>query len=91
MAEENVSAPATTRSDEHILPFNAWLPVGKDNLLLDLQKLQKNLIFSISVDILQNANFFRAFTTSANVPTIYIQQLWNTLVQDAKCNNHDLS
>ncbi|GJX88103.1 hypothetical protein Tco_0340117 [Tanacetum coccineum] len=84
MAEENVSAPAPTRSDEHILPFNAWLPVGKDNLLLDLQKLQKNLIFCISVDILHNINFFRAFITSANVPTIYIQQLWNALVQDAK-------
>nr|GEY33838.1 hypothetical protein [Tanacetum cinerariifolium] len=41
MAEENVLAP--TRSDEDILPFNAWLPVGKGNLLLDLQKLQRIL------------------------------------------------
>ncbi|GJY25002.1 hypothetical protein Tco_0399728 [Tanacetum coccineum] len=84
MAEENVPAPSPKRSDKHILPFNAWLPVGKGNLLLDLQKLQKNPIFRISVDILQNTNFFRAFTASANVPTIYIQQFWNTLVQDAK-------
>ncbi|GKD78823.1 hypothetical protein Tco_1341444 [Tanacetum coccineum] len=73
MAEENVPAPAPTRSDEQILPFKAWLPLGKGNLLLDLQKLQKNPIFCISVDILQNINFFRAFTASANVPTIYIQ------------------
>ncbi|GJZ64927.1 hypothetical protein Tco_0621623 [Tanacetum coccineum] len=73
MAEENVPAPAPTRSDEQILLFKAWLPVGKGNLLLDLQKLQKNPIFRISVDILQSTNFFRAFTTSANVPTIYIQ------------------
>ncbi|GJS35442.1 hypothetical protein Tco_0533824 [Tanacetum coccineum] len=48
MAEENVPAPALTRSDEQILPFNAWLPVGKGNLLLDLQKQQKNPIFRIS-------------------------------------------
>ncbi|GJZ37821.1 copia protein [Tanacetum coccineum] len=48
MAEENVPAPALTRSDEQILPFNAWLPVGKGNLLLDLQRLQKNPIFRIS-------------------------------------------
>nr|GEW79544.1 hypothetical protein [Tanacetum cinerariifolium] len=47
MAEENVLAPAPTRSDEKILPFNAWLPVGKGNLLLDLQKQQKNLVFHI--------------------------------------------
>ncbi|GKE87459.1 hypothetical protein Tco_1564934, partial [Tanacetum coccineum] len=29
-------------------------------------------------------NFFKAFTASANVPTIYIQQFWNTLTQEAK-------
>ncbi|GKA41881.1 hypothetical protein Tco_0734541, partial [Tanacetum coccineum] len=39
MAEENVPAPAPTRSDKQILPFNAWLPIGKGNLLLDLQRL----------------------------------------------------
>ncbi|GJU09069.1 hypothetical protein Tco_1125499 [Tanacetum coccineum] len=51
----------------------------KGNLLLDLQKLQMNPIFRISVDI-----FVRAFTTSANVPSIYIQLFWNTLTHDAK-------
>ncbi|GJV34824.1 hypothetical protein Tco_1407301 [Tanacetum coccineum] len=66
MAKENVPAPTPTRSDKQILPFKAWLHVGKDNLLLDLQKLQKNPIFYISVDILQNTNFFRAFTALAN-------------------------
>ncbi|GKD93446.1 hypothetical protein Tco_1373283 [Tanacetum coccineum] len=66
MAEENVPAPDPTKSDEQILPFNAWLPVRKGNILLDLQRLQKNPIFRISDDILQNTNFFRAFTASAN-------------------------
>nr|GFD23304.1 hypothetical protein [Tanacetum cinerariifolium] len=36
------------------------------------------------VDILQNINFFRAFTASAFVLAIYIQQFWNTLTYDAK-------
>ncbi|GJY13684.1 hypothetical protein Tco_0382993 [Tanacetum coccineum] len=58
--------------------------IRKGNLLLDLQKLQKNPIFRISVDIRQNTNFVRAFTTSANVPSIYIQLFWNTLTHDAK-------
>ncbi|GJT32778.1 hypothetical protein Tco_0923197 [Tanacetum coccineum] len=62
MADENVLAPAPTRSDEQILPFAAW----------------------ISVDILQNTNFFRAFTASASVLAIYIQQFWNTLAYEAK-------
>ncbi|GJU95735.1 hypothetical protein Tco_1320491 [Tanacetum coccineum] len=59
MADENVPAPAPTRSDDQILPF-------------------------ISVDILQNTNFFKAFTASASVPAIYIQQFWNTLTYEAK-------
>ncbi|GJU53229.1 hypothetical protein Tco_1226943 [Tanacetum coccineum] len=82
MAEENIPAP--TRSDDQLVPVKARLPYGKSNLLLDLQKLQKNPILRISVDILQNTNFFRAFTTSANVPSIYIQLFWNTLTHEAK-------
>ncbi|GJZ06299.1 hypothetical protein Tco_0540092 [Tanacetum coccineum] len=38
----------------------------------------------IYVDILQNINFFRAFTPLASVPAIYIQQFWNTLTYEAK-------
>ncbi|GJX48530.1 hypothetical protein Tco_0273720 [Tanacetum coccineum] len=38
----------------------------------------------ISVDILSNTNFFRAFTASANVPAIYLQQFWNTMKYDEK-------
>ncbi|GJU07338.1 retrovirus-related pol polyprotein from transposon TNT 1-94 [Tanacetum coccineum] len=67
-----------------ILPFAAWVPIGKSNFVLDLQKKQKNPIFQIFVDILQNTNFFRAFTASASVPAIYIQQFWNTLIYEAK-------
>ncbi|GKD92151.1 hypothetical protein Tco_1371988 [Tanacetum coccineum] len=67
MANENVPAPAPTRSDDQILPFAAWVPIGKSNFVLDLQKKQRNPIFQIYVDILQNINFFRAFTASASL------------------------
>ncbi|GJR29971.1 retrovirus-related pol polyprotein from transposon TNT 1-94 [Tanacetum coccineum] len=66
MANENVPAPAPIRFDDQILPFNAWVPIGKSNYVFDLQKKQRNPIFQISMDILQNTNFFRAFTTSAS-------------------------
>ncbi|GJU31580.1 hypothetical protein Tco_1175169 [Tanacetum coccineum] len=81
MADENIPAPVPTRSDDQILPFDAWVPIGKRNYVLDLQK---NPIFQIFVDILHNTNFFRAFTASASVPAIYIQQFWNTLTYEAK-------
>ncbi|GKB84674.1 hypothetical protein Tco_0956946, partial [Tanacetum coccineum] len=82
MAEENVPAP--TRTNEQLVPVKQCLPIGKINLLMDLLKMQKNPIFHISVDILQNTNFFRAFTTSADVPSIYVQQFWNTLAKDTQ-------
>ncbi|GKE56482.1 hypothetical protein Tco_1495667 [Tanacetum coccineum] len=88
MADKNVPAPTPTRSDDQILPFAAWVPIGKSNHVLDLQKRQKNPIFQIVVDILQNTNFFRAFTASASVPAIYIQQFWNTLTYVEKAGTY---
>ncbi|GKA99418.1 retrovirus-related pol polyprotein from transposon TNT 1-94 [Tanacetum coccineum] len=59
MAEENVPAP--TRTDEQLVPVKARLPIGNINLLMDLQKMQKNPIFRISVDILQNKTTYSDF------------------------------
>ncbi|GJZ89252.1 retrovirus-related pol polyprotein from transposon TNT 1-94, partial [Tanacetum coccineum] len=50
----------------------------------DEQIIQKNPIFHISVDILRNTNFFRAFSASASVPAVYIQQFWNSMKYDEK-------
>ncbi|GJY67659.1 retrovirus-related pol polyprotein from transposon TNT 1-94 [Tanacetum coccineum] len=72
MDEENVPAP--TQTNDQLVPVKDRLPIRKSNLLMDLQKMPKNLIFYISVDILQNTNFFSTFTVSADVPSIYIQQ-----------------
>ncbi|GKE67992.1 hypothetical protein Tco_1522153, partial [Tanacetum coccineum] len=72
MAEQNVPAQPPTRTDEQIVPRSQWLTIGKSNLLFNAQKIQKNPIFQISVDILSNTNFFQAFTASANVPAIYL-------------------
>ncbi|GJW58392.1 hypothetical protein Tco_0105123 [Tanacetum coccineum] len=63
-------------SDDEILPFNSWVPIRKSNFVLDLQKKQRNPIFQISMDIMQNTNFFRAFTASASVPAIYLDKDW---------------
>ncbi|GKC00762.1 hypothetical protein Tco_0986898 [Tanacetum coccineum] len=44
MANEHVPSSATTRSDDQILLFNAWVPIGKGNHVLDLQKKKRNPI-----------------------------------------------
>ncbi|GJV54296.1 hypothetical protein Tco_1450037, partial [Tanacetum coccineum] len=60
--ENKIFTQAPARTDEQIVPRSQWLQIGKSNLLFDAQKIQKNPIFQISVDILRNTNFFRAFS-----------------------------
>ncbi|GJW86508.1 retrovirus-related pol polyprotein from transposon TNT 1-94 [Tanacetum coccineum] len=87
MADVNVDAPAEQApamappapTDEQILPRNKWVPVGKSNCFLDVERTQANPIFKIVVNILKNTNFFKAFTASSTIPTIYIQQFWDTI------------
>nr|GEW02418.1 retrovirus-related Pol polyprotein from transposon TNT 1-94 [Tanacetum cinerariifolium] len=90
MADVNVSAPVKqapamappTRTDDQILPRSRWVPVGKSKCYLDVEKSQSNPIYKIVVDILKHTNFFRAFTASLTIPSIYIQQLWDTIRYD---------
>ncbi|GJS80048.1 hypothetical protein Tco_0729929 [Tanacetum coccineum] len=53
MAEQNVPSQPPIRTDEQIVPRSQWLIIGKSNLLFNAQKIQKNPIFQISVDILK--------------------------------------
>ncbi|GKA69636.1 hypothetical protein Tco_0775700 [Tanacetum coccineum] len=71
-----------TRTDEQILPCSRWVPVGKSNYYLDVERSQSNPIYKISVDILKHTNFFRAFIASSKIPSIYIQQFWDTVRYD---------
>nr|GFD00783.1 hypothetical protein [Tanacetum cinerariifolium] len=48
------------RTNDQILPRIRWVPIGKSNYYLDLEKSQGNPIYKIAVDLLKNTNFFRA-------------------------------
>ncbi|GJZ18865.1 integrase, catalytic region, zinc finger, CCHC-type containing protein [Tanacetum coccineum] len=77
IADVNVNAPAEqapTRTDDQILPRIRWVPIGKSNCYLDVERSKSNPIYKITVDILKHTNFFRAFTASSTIPSIYIQQ-----------------
>nr|GEV99947.1 retrovirus-related Pol polyprotein from transposon TNT 1-94 [Tanacetum cinerariifolium] len=82
MVDVNVNDPAgqaptmvpPVRTDDQILPYIRWVPIGKSNCYLDMEKSQSNLIYKIAADILKHTNFFRAFTASSAIPSIYIQQ-----------------
>ncbi|GKC13802.1 hypothetical protein Tco_1010584 [Tanacetum coccineum] len=86
----NVNAPTEqahamalpTRTDDQIPPRSRWMPIGKRNCYLDVVNSQSNPIYKIDVDILKHTNFFRAFTTSSTIPSIYIQQFWGIIRYD---------
>nr|GEU94305.1 histone deacetylase 14 [Tanacetum cinerariifolium] len=85
MADLNVDAPADqapkmaphNRTDDQILPHIRWVQIGKNNCYLDVERSQSNPIYKIAVAILKHTNFFRAFTASSTIPSIYIQQFWD--------------
>nr|GEY94798.1 histone deacetylase 14 [Tanacetum cinerariifolium] len=90
MADMNINAPTgqapamapPIRTDDQILPRIRWVPIGKSNCYLDLEKSQSNPIYKIAVDLLKHTNFFRAFTASSTIPSIYIQRFWDTVQYD---------
>nr|GEV83973.1 reverse transcriptase domain-containing protein [Tanacetum cinerariifolium] len=78
-AEQAPAVAPPTRTDDQILPSSKWVPIGKSNCVPDVQKSQRNLIFPIAVSIQKKTNFFRAFTASSTILTIYIQRFWDTI------------
>ncbi|GJW18628.1 retrovirus-related pol polyprotein from transposon TNT 1-94 [Tanacetum coccineum] len=96
IADVNVNAPAKqvhamappARTDNQIMPRIRWVPIGKSNCYLDVERSQSNPIYKIVVDILKHTNFFRAFTASSTIPSIYIQQFWDTVRYDNKTGNY---
>ncbi|GJR99735.1 hypothetical protein Tco_0316244 [Tanacetum coccineum] len=64
------------------MDFYTKVPVGKSNYYLDVEKSQNNPIYKITVDILKHTSFFRAFIDSSTIPSIYIQQFWDTVRYD---------
>nr|GEU84112.1 retrovirus-related Pol polyprotein from transposon TNT 1-94 [Tanacetum cinerariifolium] len=82
LADQAPTMAPPTRTDDQILPHSRWVPIGKSNCYLDVEKSQSNPIYKIAVDILKHTNFFRAFTGSSTIPSIYIQQFWDSVRYD---------
>nr|GEX69096.1 hypothetical protein [Tanacetum cinerariifolium] len=76
------------RTDEEIVPRIRWVQIGKSNCYLDLDKKQNNPIYKMAVYLLMHTNFHRAFTASSTIPSIYIQQFWDTIQYDKKAGSY---
>nr|GFA87023.1 hypothetical protein [Tanacetum cinerariifolium] len=81
-----VAPPVCT--DEEIVPRIRWVLIGKSNCSLDLDKKQSNPIIKMAVDLLMHTNFHRVFTASSTIPSLYIQQFWDTIQYDKKAGSY---
>lgn len=90
MAESNIEGPSAppVRSDNDILPFSKWVSIGKSNCYVKTEKPQNHPIFRMALDLLKHTTFFNAFTASSTIPSIYIQQFWNTICFDRATNTY---
>nr|GEU39038.1 hypothetical protein [Tanacetum cinerariifolium] len=52
-AEQAPAIASPTRTDDQILPFRKWVPVGKSNYVLDVLGSQRNPIFNVFLAILK--------------------------------------
>ncbi|GJT50824.1 hypothetical protein Tco_0976981 [Tanacetum coccineum] len=74
MAEQNVPAQPPTRTDEQIVPRSQWLTIGKSNLLLNAQKIQKNPIFQISMEPSKQLPSSSKHSCISKCSAIYLQK-----------------
>ncbi|GJY54380.1 hypothetical protein Tco_0446044 [Tanacetum coccineum] len=56
---------------------------------MDVERSHSNPIYKIAVDILKQTNFFGSFIASSTIPSIYIQQFWDTVRYDKTTGNYN--
>ncbi|GKD32105.1 hypothetical protein Tco_1242883 [Tanacetum coccineum] len=70
--------------DAKWVPFAEIVKINSTNIRLETTVPQKEETFQVVIDIIKNSTCFKAFTISADVPEIFMQQFWYTIkkVQD---------
>ncbi|GKA84931.1 hypothetical protein Tco_0806585 [Tanacetum coccineum] len=70
--------------DEKWVPSAERVKISFTNIRLETTVPQKEETFQVVINIIKNSTCFKAFTISADVPEIFMQQFWYTInkVQD---------
>nr|GFB19289.1 hypothetical protein [Tanacetum cinerariifolium] len=64
--------------DETLVPIAQRLRIGRSNFRLPSDIQSKESTLQVVYDVLRNSPFFKAFLVTADVPKIYMQELWAT-------------
>ncbi|GKD95139.1 hypothetical protein Tco_1374976 [Tanacetum coccineum] len=65
--------------DEKWVPFAERVKISSTNIRLETTVPQKEETFQVVIDIIKNSTCFKAFTISADVLEIFMQQFWTIL------------
>ncbi|GKB94155.1 hypothetical protein Tco_0980292 [Tanacetum coccineum] len=65
--------------DEKWVPFSERVKISSTNIRLETTVPQKEETFQVVIDIIKNSTCFKAFTISADIPEIFMQQFWYTI------------
>ncbi|GKA27564.1 hypothetical protein Tco_0713732 [Tanacetum coccineum] len=64
--------------DEKWVPSNERVKISPTNVRLETNVHQKEETIQVIIDVIKNSTYFKAFTISADVPKIFMQQFWYT-------------
>ncbi|GJT61320.1 hypothetical protein Tco_1004853 [Tanacetum coccineum] len=65
--------------DEKWVPFTKRVKISSTNVRLKTTVPQKEETFQVVIDLIKNSKCFKAFTISADVPEIFMQQFWYSI------------
>ncbi|GKE87253.1 hypothetical protein Tco_1564728 [Tanacetum coccineum] len=65
--------------DEKWVPSAKRVKISSTNIKLETIVPQKEETFQVIIDVIKNSTCFKAFTISADVPEIFMQQFWTIL------------
>ncbi|GKE48751.1 hypothetical protein Tco_1480009, partial [Tanacetum coccineum] len=65
--------------DDKWVPFSEGVKISSANIRLETTVSQKEETFQVVIDLIKNSTCFKAFTISADVPEIFMQQFWYSI------------
>nr|GEY13608.1 hypothetical protein [Tanacetum cinerariifolium] len=69
--------------DEKWVPSTEKVKISPTNVRLETTVHQKEETFQVIINVIKNSTCFKAFTISAEVPEIFMQQFWYTIKKES--------
>nr|GEU58218.1 retrovirus-related Pol polyprotein from transposon TNT 1-94 [Tanacetum cinerariifolium] len=76
---ENFEKAGRQRGRVMVVPFSERVKISSTNVRLETTVPQKEETFKVVIDLVKNSSRFKAFTISADVLKIFMQQFWYSI------------